>query len=120
MAGTKSQMEKHLDTIINSFHKYSTLQGNQDTLNKRELKRLVNEDLKNFIKKENRNEKELKELMEDLDTNQDQSLDFNEFVILLARLIHASHEEMHKNAHGEGHSHGPGLGEGGRGHGPSH
>ncbi|XP_042537763.1 protein S100-A9 [Dipodomys spectabilis] len=126
MADTRSQMEKHLETIVNVFHQYSNRQGNRDTLNKKEFKQLVKKELQNFLKKENRDEKEINEILEDLDTNQDQTLDFNEFAILIARLINASHEEMHKNAHGEGHSHGPGLGGGcqgsgrGQAQGPGH
>lgn len=66
-----------------------------------------------------RNEALIKDIMEDLDTNGDKQLSFEEFVMLIAKLVHASHEEMHKNTpKGQGHSHGPGLGEGvkGRGH----
>ncbi|XP_040854685.1 protein S100-A9 [Ochotona curzoniae] len=117
-----SQLERSIDTIINVFHQYSVRVGHRDSLNQRELKQLVQKELSNFLKREARDEKAINEIMEDLDTNQDKELNFEEFVILMARLVHASHEEMHKNAppgH-EGHSHGPGLGGGGHGHGHSH
>lgn len=70
------------------------------------------------LQQKGRNEALIKDLMDDLDTNGDKQLSFEEFVMLIAKLIYASHEEMHKNTpKGQGHSHGPGLGEvKGRGH----
>ncbi|XP_075396488.1 protein S100-A9 [Tenrec ecaudatus] len=121
MACEMSQMEKSIQTIIDIFHQHSTRLGHPDTLNQQEFKQLVVEDLANFLKKEKRDEKAIRHIMEDLDTNVDKQLSFEEYIILMARLTHASHEEMHKNAPPtEGHSHGPGLGEGGHGHGHSH
>ncbi|XP_006895953.1 PREDICTED: protein S100-A9 [Elephantulus edwardii] len=109
-----SQLERNVETIINIFHQYSTRLGHPDTLNQSEFKQLVNKELANFLKKENRNERVISDIMEDLDTNGDQQLNFEEYIILVARLTNASHEEMHKNVPpGTGHSHGPGLGEGG-------
>ncbi|XP_011379375.1 protein S100-A9 [Pteropus vampyrus] len=81
--------------------------------------------------KQKKNDKAINHILEDLDTNGDKELSFEEFAILVARLTEASHEEMHKNAPpGEGHSHGPGFGEshsscqnqnqGQSGHGHSH
>lgn len=50
--------------------------------------------------------------MEDLDTNQDKQLSFEEFTMLVAKLVHASHEKMHEGNHPRGneHSHGSGFG----------
>lgn len=117
-----SQLERSIDTIINVFHQYSVRVGPRDSLSQKEFKQLVQKELHNFLKKEARDEKAINDIMEDLDTNQDKQLSFEEFVILMARLVHASHEEMHKNAphDHEGHSHGPGLGGGGPGHGHGH
>lgn len=71
--------------------------------------------------KQKKNDNAINKIMEDLDTNGDKELNFEEFSILVARLTVASHEEMHKNApEGEGHSHGPGFGEGSQGHCHSH
>lgn len=49
--------------------------------------------------------------MEDLDTNADKQLSFEEFIMLMARLTWASHEKMHEDDEGPGHHHKPGLGE---------
>lgn len=84
--------------------------------------------------KQKRDEAAINHILEELDTNEDRELSFEEFSVLIARLTVASHEEMHKTAPpGTGHSHGPGFGESrgtchnksgteqsGHGHGHSH
>lgn len=50
MAANKSQLERSLETIINTFHKYSRLSGHPDTLNKNEFKKLTETELANFLK----------------------------------------------------------------------
>ena len=112
MAAEKSKLEPSLDTIIDTFHKYSQLEGHPDTLNKKEFKQLAEKELANFLKCENRKQEEINDIMEDLDTNQDEQLSFEEVIMLFARLINASHEKMHEGHHrGHDHSHGKGLGE---------
>uniref|UniRef100_A0A8D2B7W1 Protein S100 n=1 Tax=Sciurus vulgaris TaxID=55149 RepID=A0A8D2B7W1_SCIVU len=112
MALNMSEMERSIETVINIFHQYSARTENPDTLSQKEFQQLVQKELQNFLKMENRDIKMINHILEDLDTNQDKQLSFEEFVILIAKLTHASHEAMHKNAHNkEGHSHGPGLGE---------
>ncbi|KAG3281598.1 hypothetical protein H1C71_032284 [Ictidomys tridecemlineatus] len=113
MASELSQMESSIETVINVFHQYAVRLGNRDTLNQKEFIQMVQKELQNYLKKEGKNEKLINHILEDLDTNVDKQLSFEEFVMLIAKLIHASHEEMHKNASNtEGHSHGPGLGGG--------
>ncbi|KAM5162508.1 protein S100-A9-like [Callospermophilus lateralis] len=111
MARQLSQMERSIETVIDTFHQYSVRSGDPDTLNQKEFKQLAQKELQNFLKRENKDEKVINHILEDLDTNQDKQLSFEEFIMLIAKLTHASHEEMHKNAPStEGHSHGPGLG----------
>uniref|UniRef100_A0A8D1KJE2 Protein S100-A9 n=1 Tax=Sus scrofa TaxID=9823 RepID=A0A8D1KJE2_PIG len=109
MADQMSQMECSIETIINIFHQYSVRLGNRDTLNQKEFKQLVKKELPNFLKKQKRDEKAINHILEDLDTNVDKQLSFEEFSMLVAKLTVASHEEMHKTA-GRGHHHGPGFG----------
>ncbi|XP_040308857.1 protein S100-A9 isoform X1 [Herpailurus yagouaroundi] len=123
MADQLSQMECSIETIINIFHQYSVRLPHPDKLNHKEMKQLVKKELPNFLKpqKQKKNDNAINKIMEDLDTNGDKELDFEEFSILVGRLTVASHEEMHKNApEGEGHSHGPGFGESGQSHCHSH
>uniref|UniRef100_A0A8C7BDH2 Protein S100 n=1 Tax=Neovison vison TaxID=452646 RepID=A0A8C7BDH2_NEOVI len=121
MADQMSQLECCIETIINIFHQYSVRLGHPDTLNQKELKQLIKKELPNFLKKQKKNDSAMNKIMEDLDTNGDKQLNFEEFSILVGKLTMASHEEMHKTApEGEGHSHGPGFGQGDQGHGHSH
>ncbi|KAK7800878.1 hypothetical protein U0070_011188 [Myodes glareolus] len=109
---TPSAMERSINTIIDVFHKNTAVEGNTDTLSQKEFKQMVKKDLANFMKKEKRREKVINDIMEDLDTNQDKELSFEEFVILVAKLVYASHEKMHEGNHprGNDHSHGSGFG----------
>ncbi|XP_008565859.1 PREDICTED: protein S100-A9 [Galeopterus variegatus] len=116
MACEMSLMESSIETVINVFHQYSTRLGNPDTLNQKEFKQLVKKELQNFLKKEERDDKTINHILEDLDTNQDKELSFEEFIIMMARLTQASHVQMHKGSSSPGHKHGPGLGEDGHGH----
>ncbi|XP_019810923.2 protein S100-A9 [Bos indicus] len=116
MEDKMSQMESSIETIINIFHQYSVRLGHYDTLIQKEFKQLVQKELPNFLKKQKKDEAAINEIMEDLDTNVDKQLSFEEFIMLVARLTVASHEEMHKTAPpGPGHRHGPGYGKGGSG-----
>uniref|UniRef100_UPI00336AECD2 Protein S100-A9 n=1 Tax=Homo sapiens TaxID=9606 RepID=UPI00336AECD2 len=98
-----SQLERNIETIINTFHQYSVKLGHPDTLNQGEFKELVRKDLQNFLKKENKNEKVIEHIMEDLDTNADKQLSFEEFIMLMARLTWASNEKMNEGDEGPGH-----------------
>ncbi|XP_049621792.1 protein S100-A9 [Suncus etruscus] len=107
------RIENNVELIINIFHQYSRRLGHPDTMNQREFKDFAKKELPNFLTQKCRNEAVIKDIMEDLDTNGDKQLSFEEFVVLIAKLVNASHEEMHKNTpKGQGHSHGPGLGGG--------
>ncbi|XP_014647354.1 PREDICTED: protein S100-A9-like [Ceratotherium simum simum] len=100
-----SEMERSIETIINVFHQYSVRLGHPDTLNQKEFKQLVQKELENFLKNKKKDEKVINHILEDLDTNVDKQLSFEEFIVLVARLTVASHEKMHENAQGHGHSH---------------
>ncbi|XP_052587684.1 protein S100-A9-like [Peromyscus californicus insignis] len=108
---TPSVMERNINTIIDVFHQHSRLGGNTDTLSQKEFKKMVENDLANFLKEEKKDVKFIKDIMEDLDTNQDKELNFEEFVMLVAKLVFATHEKMHEgHPRGKDHSHGLGFG----------
>ncbi|KFO24860.1 protein S100-A9 isoform X2 [Fukomys damarensis] len=116
MAGEMSVFERSLNSIVEAFHQYSRREDNNDTLNKKEFKLLMQKELPSYLKKVDRNEDGkdvVKDIMEDLDTNLDNELSFEEAIMLFSRVINASHETMHQGHHrGHDHSHGPGLGQG--------
>ncbi|XP_028609137.1 protein S100-A9 isoform X2 [Grammomys surdaster] len=108
---TSSLMERSITTVINTFHQHSRKEGNDDTLSKKEFKEMVKTDLATFLKKEKRNERLINDIFEDLDTNQDNQLSFEECMMLMAKLVFACHEKLHENnPRGHDHSHGKGCG----------
>ncbi|XP_061041962.1 protein S100-A9 isoform X1 [Eubalaena glacialis] len=118
MPDTLSQLESSIETIINIFHQYSVRLQHPDTLNQKEFKQLVEKELPNFLKQ--KDDKAINKIMEDLDTDVDKQMDFQEFLVLVARLTEASHEAMHETAsQSPGHSHGPGFKKSGLGPCPS-
>ncbi|XP_028609213.1 protein S100-A9-like [Grammomys surdaster] len=106
-------MEQSLDTIINVYHRYSVIQGEPDTLSKEEVKELVNKEMPNSFKKEEKDEKAMNDMIKNLDTKEDNVLDFSEYVDLIGNILKTLHEKSHKNAsssvHGQGSSNGPNL-----------
>nr|XP_044994514.1 protein S100-A9-like [Jaculus jaculus] len=93
MAQQQTALEESIENIVNIFHQYSVRIEPRDLLNKKELRNLVANELPNFLKKETRNQTALDDLMEDLDKNQDSQLDFNEFVVLVSRVLQARQQQ---------------------------
>ncbi|KAL0591119.1 Protein S100-A12 [Plecturocebus cupreus] len=90
-----TKLEEHLEGIVNIFHQYSVRTGHFDTLSKGELKRLMAKELVNLI--ENAKDKAtVEKTFRDLDANQDDQVDFQEFINLVAVVLKASHENIHK------------------------
>ncbi|XP_028746688.1 protein S100-A9 [Peromyscus leucopus] len=108
---TPSVMERNINTVIDVFHQYSRKGGNPDTVRQQEFKEMVKTDLATFLKKEKKDETLINDIMEDLDTNQDKQLSFEEYTMLIAKLIFATHEKLHEgHRRGNEHSHGSGFG----------
>ncbi|XP_045672726.1 LOW QUALITY PROTEIN: protein S100-A9 [Phyllostomus hastatus] len=106
-----SLMECSINNVIKIFHQYSRHEDHPDRLSQSEFKELVQKELPTFLKKENRDEEAIKEILEDLDTSGDKQLSFEEFAMLVAKLTQAAHEEMHKGGHiGDHHQHREGFG----------
>ncbi|OBS79624.1 hypothetical protein A6R68_22174, partial [Neotoma lepida] len=108
-------MEQGMETIIKTFHKHSRKEGDPDTLSEKEFKQLVNKDMPNTLKKEKKDEKAMNHMMEDLDTNEDGHVSFDEFVSLLSKVLITNHKKIHENVSSSGHdqdhspSYGPSL-----------
>ncbi|XP_067424706.1 protein S100-Z isoform X1 [Emydura macquarii macquarii] len=86
-----TQLENAMDTLIKIFHHYSGKEGDKYKLNKGELKQLLTSELTDFLSCQ----KDLQlvdKIMKDLDTNKDNEVDFNEFVILVAALTVACND----------------------------
>ncbi|KAM6229187.1 protein MRP-126-like [Spheniscus humboldti] len=90
----RSELEKAMDIIIDVFHQYSRREGNRDTLTKKELKLLIEQQLVNYLKLV-KDRATIDEIMKDLDINKDAQISFSEVMLLITRVTIAAHEYLH-------------------------
>ncbi|KAJ8390263.1 hypothetical protein AAFF_G00108320 [Aldrovandia affinis] len=86
-----SQLETAMMSLMQVFDKYSGLKGKKDTLTNAELRALMSQELPAFTKGAKKQD-EVSKLMEALDHNKDQEVDFKEFVIFVASLTCVCHD----------------------------
>ncbi|KAJ8396554.1 hypothetical protein AAFF_G00016200 [Aldrovandia affinis] len=94
-----TQLEGAMDALIRVFHNYSGNEGDKFKLNKGELKQLLNSELTDFLTSQ-KDPMLVEKIMNDLDSNKDNEVDFNEFVVLVAALTVACNDffqEQQKN-----------------------
>uniref|UniRef100_A0A673UMB6 EF-hand domain-containing protein n=1 Tax=Suricata suricatta TaxID=37032 RepID=A0A673UMB6_SURSU len=80
-----TKLEDHLEGVIDVFHQYSAQEGHQDTLSKGEMKKLMMRELPNSLK-----------IFQDLDADKNGQVTFEEFVVLVSRVLQTAHENIHK------------------------
>ncbi|KAA0719799.1 Protein S100-Z [Triplophysa tibetana] len=90
-AAMPSKLEGAMDALITVFHNYSGSEGDKDKLNKGELKELLNSELTDFLMSQ-KDPNLVEKIMNDLDSNKDNEVDFNEFVVLVAALTVACND----------------------------
>ncbi|XP_068603574.1 protein S100-P-like [Brachionichthys hirsutus] len=79
-----------IDVLIKVFRKYAEKDGDQRCLSKAELKDLLDNELRGFLKGDDE-KKKLDDLFKDLDENKDNSVDFYEygcFILTIATVMH--------------------------------
>ncbi|KAF3701768.1 Protein S100-A1 S-100 protein alpha chain S-100 protein subunit alpha [Channa argus] len=86
-----SQLEGAMDALIAVFYNYSGNDGDKYKLNKGELKQLLNCELTDFLTSQ-KDPMLVEKIMNDLDSNKDNEVDFNEFVVLVAALTVACND----------------------------
>ncbi|XP_061597762.1 ictacalcin-like [Cololabis saira] len=86
-----SDVQKAVDLLVTSFSKYSGKEGDKNTLSKEELKELLQNELGELLCKANE-KAAVDRIFNDLDANSNNSLDFREFITLVACLTMVCHE----------------------------
>uniref|UniRef100_A0A671UNN3 S100 calcium binding protein A10a n=2 Tax=Sparus aurata TaxID=8175 RepID=A0A671UNN3_SPAAU len=91
-----SELETAMESLIKVFHRYASREGKTGTLNRRELRELMENELSNFLKSQ-KDPAAVDKIMKDLDTNGDGQVDFEEFVSLVVGLSIACEQcyQMH-------------------------
>ncbi|XP_077697717.1 protein S100-A4-like [Eretmochelys imbricata] len=80
-------LEQSLAVMVSTFHKYLAKQGDQCKLSKAELKELLTKELPSFESlsaAKQMDDAEFQKIMNDLDVNKDNEVDFQEFACFLA------------------------------------
>ncbi|XP_028010031.1 protein S100-A12 [Eptesicus fuscus] len=93
-----TKLEDHMEGIINVFHQYSARVGDFDTLTKRELKQLITKELVNTIKN-TKDQATIDKIFQELDADGNGQVTFNEFVVLVARVLMTAHDNIHDEHH---------------------
>ncbi|TRY64922.1 hypothetical protein DNTS_024611 [Danionella cerebrum] len=86
-----SKLEGAMDALITVFHHYSGSEGDKYKLSKGELKELLSSELTDFLMSQ-KDPMLVEKIMNDLDSNKDNEVDFNEFVVLVAALTVACND----------------------------
>ncbi|KTF87164.1 hypothetical protein cypCar_00017619 [Cyprinus carpio] len=86
-----SKLEGAMDALITVFHNYSGSEGDKYKLSKGELKELLDSELTDFLTSQ-KDPMLVEKIMNDLDSNKDNEVDFNEFVVLVAALTVACND----------------------------
>ncbi|XP_017276255.1 protein S100-A10a [Kryptolebias marmoratus] len=80
-----SELETCMESLIKVFHHYASKDGSGATLNRRDLRLLMENELSNFLKSQ-KDPAAVDKIMKDLDANGDGRVNFEEFVSLVVGL----------------------------------
>ncbi|KAL1772442.1 hypothetical protein HispidOSU_019917 [Sigmodon hispidus] len=76
-----SDLEQALESIVEVYHKYSQLQRNKHALYRDDLQKLLSTECSQYLQKKNADT-----IFREMDINQDQAINFEEFLVLLIKL----------------------------------
>ncbi|KAM6219366.1 protein S100-A8 [Rhynchocyon petersi] len=86
-----TELEKAMDCLIGVYHTYSLEKGNPHALYRDDLKKLLETQATNYLKKKNADT-----WFKELDINSDGAINFQEFLNFVIKIGVLAHEESHK------------------------
>ncbi|KAI1901514.1 hypothetical protein AGOR_G00035210 [Albula goreensis] len=97
-----SELEHAMESLITVFHRYASMEGNSNSLSRRELKDLMENELSGFLKAQ-KDTVAVDRIMTDLDANGDGEVNFEEFVSLVVGLTVACEQyyQLHLKQQGK-------------------
>ncbi|KAL1772440.1 hypothetical protein HispidOSU_019917 [Sigmodon hispidus] len=87
-----SDLEQALESIVEVYHKYSQLQRNKHALYRDDLQKLLSTECSQYLQKKNADT-----IFREMDINQDQAINFEEFLVLLIKVGVEAHKDSHKH-----------------------
>ncbi|XP_056154208.1 protein S100-A10a [Lampris incognitus] len=97
-----SELENAMESMIKVFHRYASRDGKNGSLNRSELRELMENELSGFLKSQ-KDPAAVDKIMKNLDANRDGQVDFEEFVSLVVGLSIACEQcyQMHMKKTGK-------------------
>ncbi|XP_019568777.1 protein S100-A8 [Rhinolophus sinicus] len=86
-----TELESAINNFIEIYHKYSLEKGNYHALYRDDLKKLLLTECPQYMKK-----KDADTWFKELDINQDNAINFEEFLTLVVKVGILAHEDSHK------------------------
>ncbi|XP_006895952.1 PREDICTED: protein S100-A8 [Elephantulus edwardii] len=86
-----TELEQAIDSLIDVYHKYSLKKGNPHAIYRDDMKRLLETEANNYLKK-----KSADAWFNELDINSDRAINFQEFLIFVVKMGVIAHEDIHK------------------------
>ncbi|XP_061041960.1 protein S100-A8 [Eubalaena glacialis] len=86
-----TDLESAMNCLIDVYHKYSLVKGNYHSIYCDDLKKLLQTECPKFLEK-----KDAEAWFKELDVNEDDAINFQEFLSLVIKVGLAAHEEIHK------------------------
>ncbi|XP_028746685.1 protein S100-A8-like [Peromyscus leucopus] len=86
-----SDLEKALESMVDVYHKYSQVKGNNHALYRDDLQKMLTTECPQYMQR-----KKAEAVFRELDINQDNAINFEEFLVLVIKMGLAAHEDSHK------------------------
>uniref|UniRef100_F6SN37 Protein S100-A8 n=1 Tax=Equus caballus TaxID=9796 RepID=F6SN37_HORSE len=86
-----TDLENAINSLIDVYHNYSLLKGNYHAIYRDDLKKLLETECPQYLKKKNADA-----WFKELDINEDGAVNFQEFLILVVKVGLLAHEDIHK------------------------
>ncbi|MBV97412.1 hypothetical protein ESR_12958, partial [Eschrichtius robustus] len=86
-----TDLESAMNCLVDVYHKYSLVKGNYHSIYRDDLKKLLQTECPKFLEK-----KDADTWFKELDVNEDDALNFREFLSLVIKVGLAAHEDIHK------------------------
>ncbi|KAL6068748.1 hypothetical protein STEG23_029911 [Scotinomys teguina] len=86
-----SDLETALESMVEVYHKYSQMKGNNHALYKDDMKKLLTTECPHYVQNKN-----TETVFKELDINQDNAINFEEYLVLMIKMGVAAHRDSHK------------------------